>query len=252
MLKAIPKILIIIFLLVFILQLASLIFLLAVPEPSQAVDPLELQVKIGDTKKITFDKTTAPIAEYIKAIYKYAIGIVGILAAVVLMFGGVLWLTAGGNTERVTNAKSWIGASLTGLVLALCSYMILATINPGLVDFRVKPVGMVDEHNTSGWYFSWHNTITQEKGNSKFYKTLAECKTGEKKDTHIHVTISMPCRNDSVAMFNYSWACIPQGKSCLSTLGSGWLTAPTLYTKYCIEDKICSGDTQKTCCRRKK
>jgi len=79
------------------------------------------------------------IGMYIKAIYKYAIGIVGILAAVVLMFGGLLWLTAGGNTNQVGEAKAWIGASLTGLLIALCSFMIMATINPKLVE-----VGSID------------------------------------------------------------------------------------------------------------
>lgn len=76
------------------------------------------------------------IAEYISGIYKYAINIVGILAAVVLMFGGVTWLTAGGNASRVTEAKAWVGASLTGLVLVLCSYMIMNIINPNLVVLK--------------------------------------------------------------------------------------------------------------------
>ncbi len=86
------------------------------------------------------------IGEYIVAIYKYAIGIVGILAAVVLMFGGVLWITAGGNNERISNAKSWIAASLSGLVLALCSYMILYTINPNLVKFEPIEIVIVNDN----------------------------------------------------------------------------------------------------------
>ncbi len=145
MLKTIPKILITIFLLIFIFQLASLIFLMAVPEASHAgVDKLDLQVDIGKTTEVEFKGSTSAIAEYIKAIYKYALGIVGILATVVLMFGGVLWIAAGGNAERIANAKSWIGAALTGLVLALTSYMILYIVNPGLVNFRVTPVTTVE------------------------------------------------------------------------------------------------------------
>lgn len=76
------------------------------------------------------------IGQYIVGIYQYAIGIVGILAAVVLMFGGLIWLTAGGNATQIGNAKAWIGASLTGLVIALCSYMILYLVNPDLTIFR--------------------------------------------------------------------------------------------------------------------
>ena len=251
--KSFSKILTSIFLLIFIFQLASLIFLLAVPSTSQAASVnFTPQVGVGNFEKGVpqpVGKSTEMIGEYIREIYKYALGIVGILATVVLMFGGVLWITAGGNAERITNAKSWIGASLTGLVLALTSYMILYFVNPGLVNFRVTPVTPVKENNTSGWYFSWHNPISNKSGNSKFYKTLAKCKEGEKKDTHIYVTITMPCRNDSVAMFSYSWGCIPQGKSCMSTLGSGWMTAP--HTQYCTDNKTCPQNTTKTCCRKR-
>ncbi|MCG2690830.1 pilin [Candidatus Parcubacteria bacterium] len=153
MLKLLPKILIIIFFSVFIIQLAGLIFLLAAPEISQAADiqyAIDFKPQVGiDT---TFQKDTAyaipkdtkAIGEYIKSIYKYAIGAVGILAAVVLMFGGIIWITAGGSAERIGEAKAWITASLTGLILALCSYMILYTVNPNLVNFKITPVKTVE------------------------------------------------------------------------------------------------------------
>ncbi|MEI6596812.1 MAG: pilin [bacterium] len=83
------------------------------------------------------------ISEYIAGIYKYAIGIVGILAAVVLMVGGVLWIIAGGSATMIGEAKSWIGASLTGLVIALCSYLILYQVNPALTVFQPLKVAQV-------------------------------------------------------------------------------------------------------------
>jgi len=89
--------------------------------------------------------TTPSIAKYVQGIYNYAIGIVGILAAVVLMWGGVVWLTSGGSAERVNSAKSWIGAALSGLVLVLTSYLILSTINPDLVIFKPLEVINVGE-----------------------------------------------------------------------------------------------------------
>ena len=85
------------------------------------------------------------IGEYIAGIYKYAIGIVGILAAVVLMVGGVLWIIAGGNATTIGEAKAWIGASLTGLVIALTSYLILYQVNPALVGFKGLDITMVEK-----------------------------------------------------------------------------------------------------------
>jgi hypothetical protein len=76
------------------------------------------------------------IAEYISAIYNYAVGIVGIIAVVVMMLGGVLWMTAGGSAGRVTEARAWITAAITGLVLILASYTILYTVNPDLVNLK--------------------------------------------------------------------------------------------------------------------
>ncbi|MDO8593265.1 MAG: lytic transglycosylase domain-containing protein [bacterium] len=83
------------------------------------------------------------IGEYIAGIYKYAIGIVGILAAVVLMIGGLLWIVAGGNATAIGEAKAWIGASLTGLIIALASYMILYQVNPDLLNLKPIRVAVV-------------------------------------------------------------------------------------------------------------
>ena len=142
------------FLSIFILQLACLLLLTLAPSASQAADPIEFkpQVQIpGLEKEFTKSKTggyilpqdTGGIAKYIRAIYKYAIGIVGILAAVVLMIGGVMWIIAGGSATMIGEAKAWIGASLTGLTLALLSYLILATVNPALVELKITEIKTV-------------------------------------------------------------------------------------------------------------
>ncbi len=137
-----PKILIYTFIIIFIFQLVGLFSLLLMPTPIKAVDfTPQVEVPGGPEGTITGSST----GEYVRAIYKYAIGIVGILATVVLMFGGILWIVAGGNAERVGNAKSWIGASLTGLILVLCSYMILKTVNPALVEFKPIYIATVKE-----------------------------------------------------------------------------------------------------------
>lgn len=119
----------------------------------------DLQIDIGELKNgfkaptaCGTDKNGNPlycfnwIGDYIAGVYKYAIGIAGILATIVMMIGGFLWLTAGGNQSRIGEAKSWIGASLTGLIIALSSYLILYQVNPNLVKFdalkiaKIKPI----------------------------------------------------------------------------------------------------------------
>lgn len=120
-----------------------------------AADPIDFepQVSIGTDFEndggYEIPKDTSMIAWYIKAIYGYAINIVGIIAVIAMMFGGFLWITAGGNTSQVDNAKSYIAASLTGLVLLLFSYVILKTVNPALVNFKVSAVPTVQETQSS-------------------------------------------------------------------------------------------------------
>jgi hypothetical protein len=119
----------------FCFTIFSVIFIPRVhAEEPQSTVTFTPQVPFGEVKAGAIGPTS--IGTYVKAIYKYAIGIVGILAAVVLMFGGLLWLTAGGNANQVGEAKAWIGAALTGLIVALCSFMILATISPKLVEIN--------------------------------------------------------------------------------------------------------------------
>lgn len=146
--KSFPKILTIFFLTVFILQIICLVFLLMAPVASQAAEKkidFKQQVEMPGYTFDSASKSTINIANYIRAIYKYAIGIVGILAAVILMVGGIIWLTAGGNASMVTEAKAWITASITGLVLALCSYFILATVNPNLVNFKITEIETIEK-----------------------------------------------------------------------------------------------------------
>jgi len=84
------------------------------------------------------------IGQYIAAIYKYAIGIVGVLAGIMIVVGGLLWLTAGGSAERVSTAKSFVESSLVGLVIALTSYLLLYVINPNLVGFESLKVKYIE------------------------------------------------------------------------------------------------------------
>lgn len=102
------------------------------------------QIPFGDT--ITSDDIRAGsgIAKYITNVYKYAVSVVGILAAIVLMWGGVRWLTAGGNGDAVSDAKKWIEGALSGLILIMTSYMILYFVNPDLTNFKLIKITPIE------------------------------------------------------------------------------------------------------------
>ncbi len=98
------------------------------------------QVGIGTefpaAKSKVIQERSPLIGQYIAALYRYFIGAIAIIATVMIMWGGFLWLTAAGSASQIGIAKSRITGALIGLVLALGSYLILNTINPKLVRFE--------------------------------------------------------------------------------------------------------------------
>ena len=103
------------------------------------------------------------IGEYIKWLYNYSIGIIGLLALLAIMIGGLYWIMAGGNASRVSEAKSWISAAISGLALALTSYLLLFTLNSNLVKLPALKIGYTQKKNID---FINNDIYTQITGNS--------------------------------------------------------------------------------------
>ncbi|MCF7860148.1 pilin [Patescibacteria group bacterium] len=126
-------------------------------------DPIIFQPQVGipgfDTSTPLSESSTGYIGTLIKAFYNYGLGIGGILAAVVLMAGGLIWLTSGGSSDKITQAKSLMIGSVTGLLLLFGSWIILNTINPNLINLKVQSI-----HNI--------NTITETEVCSKLLGTV--------------------------------------------------------------------------------
>lgn len=87
------------------------------------------------------------LGQYIAGLQNYAIGIVGVIAVIALMIGGIVWLTAAGNNHRIEEAKKIIGGSVVGVMLVLSAYSILYLVNPSLTILKgleVSPISKVD------------------------------------------------------------------------------------------------------------
>lgn len=61
-------------------------------------------------------------------IIKYLIGISGVIAMVMFIYGGLSWMLAQGNQEKITAAKNTVVWSIIGLVLIFASYAIATFI----------------------------------------------------------------------------------------------------------------------------
>ncbi|KKS39931.1 MAG: hypothetical protein UV02_C0051G0005 [Candidatus Kuenenbacteria bacterium GW2011_GWA2_42_15] len=50
------------------------------------------------------------------------LGVLGILALIIVLIGGFRWMTAGGNEEKVADARKTLQAAVIGLLIILASY----------------------------------------------------------------------------------------------------------------------------------
>ncbi len=100
-----------------------------VPGPDQLYT---LEQKFGNISQV------ADIGEYIQLVYSYAVGIVGIIAVVLIMGGGIMWVSAAGNEQKISTAKEVIVSAVTAVIIMVLSYGILVFINPQLTKVQIS------------------------------------------------------------------------------------------------------------------
>lgn len=73
------------------------------------------------------------LIDYMSYIINFIIGLAGLVAFIGLLVGGFQYLTAAGNSGKMTDAKSRILKAVLGLAILLSSVLIVKTINPQLI-----------------------------------------------------------------------------------------------------------------------
>ncbi|MBN1325946.1 C40 family peptidase [Candidatus Falkowbacteria bacterium] len=83
------------------------------------------------------------IDQYIINIYQYAIPVIVILAVIIIMMGGIMWMLAAGNISKIKRAKEFISGAIIGVIIALLSAQILALV--GISSIKPLQVEVVSE-----------------------------------------------------------------------------------------------------------
>lgn len=113
-----------------------------------------------DSAMPTIGENTPPsiaegdMAKLIRYIYLFGLAAAGLAAMGALIYGGVLYLTAGGSQGQVTKGKKRIYGALYGVGLILVSYIILYTINPALVSFTNPATDPLKQYYSDFWNIS--------------------------------------------------------------------------------------------------
>jgi len=94
---------------------------------------LAQELKYPPVPKLFPPTKATELPQYIKYLFNFSLMIGGVIALVVLVWAGFLYLTSASNPAKRSEAKRKMGEALFGLLLLLCIYLILVTINPQLV-----------------------------------------------------------------------------------------------------------------------
>src|SRR3989344_4832265 len=77
-------------------------------------------------------------------------GLLGIVAVVLILYGGFLWMTAAGNEEKVEKAKKVLTSAVIGLAIMLSAFAIAQFVISSLVE-ATTGVGPGDCLTGCGW-----------------------------------------------------------------------------------------------------
>lgn len=117
--------------------IATFVHLIMLPFVASAVELEQTYPELSATKSLT---KTSSIAELISYLSTWAI-VIAVLAVVInLIVAGLQYLTSAGRPSAMTEAKSRIFRSISGLAILAVSYLILVTINPQLIVLQIEYV----------------------------------------------------------------------------------------------------------------
>ncbi len=70
----------------------------------------------------------APLEDLVARVIKSFLGIIGIIALVLFLYGGILWLTSAGNSSKVEEGRNVFVWAVLGLVVIFSSYVIVTFV----------------------------------------------------------------------------------------------------------------------------
>ncbi len=89
-----------------------------------------VQAAVQITNPIACNTATCLIGQVVR----YILGVIAILATLMFIWGGVMMLTSGGNSQRVKQAKETLAWAAIGVVVILLSWGIIRFVLEGLLQ----------------------------------------------------------------------------------------------------------------------
>jgi hypothetical protein len=119
---------------IYIVSLVIIIGILIVPNFVFGADSFDLG-GAGTELGLETAADGLSIRQIVINIVKWLIGFIGIAAIVMILYGGVRWMTAGGSADQVVKAKKIIINAAIGLIICIVAFAIVSFIQTQVVGW---------------------------------------------------------------------------------------------------------------------
>lgn len=142
------------------------------------------------------------LSQYVVGLYNFLLSIVGIVAVMMLIIGGMKYIAAAGNASVISDAKDTIWNAILGLLLALLSWVIVSTINPDVLYIKHPASSLIG------------NEFENDLGVCGVYDgTVCTCKDGTTPPAGDQPACETACEDTDACGLTKGSPCIKRGSS---------------------------------------
>lgn len=109
----------------------------------------EIDVGVAQVESAINLGSSSPL-QIVMKIIQIALSFLGFIAVVIVIYAGFLWMTSGGNEDRITEAKRWLRNGVIGLLIILSAWGIVTFVLRTLLNVTDGTSGPIDMSGTSG------------------------------------------------------------------------------------------------------
>jgi hypothetical protein len=89
--------------------------------------------RLGTVGNRVYGSSQQTLPQIVGGVIQVALGLIGVVLLVLLIYSGYLWMTAQGNEEQVKKAKSMLRNAVIGMIIIFAAYAITTFVVQQLV-----------------------------------------------------------------------------------------------------------------------
>ncbi len=189
---------------------------------------------------------------YLGVMFKIGIGLAGVFAVLMIVISGIQFIGGASSPSARTEANERITHAILGLILALGSWLILNTINPGLLKTKLEidPITVTGSGSTSITIIAPQWCVESEPSQKTCFENKSSCLLAEQNLQSAGITITQNCPNSIGNVQTRAGSCGDDGGVCVEGVPKPLL--PGLYcpdnSSWDIGGEDCQNEGY-VCCR---